>query len=73
MRITDHEFRALLDLFMASDPWPVTVPNETGGTGRQTDLENHNAIQDCLDRNAKARGFDTWVDAYHLFPREVPR
>ena len=50
--ITKEEFRALLDLFMFNDPWPLE------------DSAN-SIIERFLDRTAQAYNFPTWVDAYH--------
>lgn len=51
------EYRALLDLMMCSDPWPHGVKREP--------------IEELLDTEARERGFDDWLDAYHNFEREV--
>lgn len=50
--MTNKEFRALLDLFMMSDPWPLTQAA-------------NDIVQGILDREAKARGLTDWIDAYH--------
>lgn len=49
------QYRALLDLVMCCDPWPVSTD---GG-------ENEMAVKDMLNQEAQARGFPDWVDAYH--------
>lgn len=50
--MNDEEFRALLDLYMVSDPWPLTS-------------EKSNTIRKLLSGEAQERGFDGWVEAYH--------
>lgn len=50
--VNDTNYRALLDLIMCSDPWPV-------------EGENQQIIESMANEEAKRRGFDTWVDAYH--------
>lgn len=51
-RIYLHEYKALLALFMCSDPWPASN-------------EEQSHVETLLNREAKLRGFDNWVDAYH--------
>ncbi len=51
----NHQFfRDLLDLFMVSDPWPDTP-------------ESHLRIEDVLDDEARERGYENWVVAFHEF------
>ena len=50
----NKEYRALLDLIMCSDPWPV--PDE-----------NQKIIEILADKEAMRRGFNNWVIAYHKF------
>lgn len=59
MRLRHDEFCVLNSLMMCSDPWP---------------LENSDGLQDnyayevitrLMDKEASARGYDTWTDAYH--------
>ncbi len=50
--VDDYDYRAILDLVMCSDPWPVD-----GG--------NQEKILVMIDRMGKARGFTDWVEAYH--------
>lgn len=57
--ISDQEFRALLDLFMCSDPWPV-----------EPDAGSHELVKAVIDRQAQFRGYENWVVAYHELPRE---
>lgn len=52
--MNDTDFRALLNLIMSADPWPV----KDGG-------ENQQIIESMATEEAKRRGFDTWVEAYH--------
>ena len=52
--IRDKEFRALLDMTMASDPNPA---------GEEADK----LINVLLDRESRARGYDSWYVAYHEF------
>lgn len=56
--MTSIEFRALLNLFMCSDPWP---------TGRDSE---HAILQDFLDRESDYRGYSDWVEAYHYFMKK---
>jgi len=53
-QIADRPFRVLLDLYMVSDPWPLS--DESSGV-----------LFAFLDAEASKRGYDTWVDAYHEF------
>jgi len=52
MRFTAQEYGTLMNWFMASDPWPIN------------DLE-HERMEEMLNEEAKARGYDGWVHAYH--------
>lgn len=49
--MSNHVFRALLDLVMVSDPWPLVYGNDL--------------ICALLDEEARKRGFDDWIHAYH--------
>ena len=51
--MTDIQFRALLDLTMVSDPWPLEYGKDD--------------IDDLLDGEARERGYSGWVPAYHDF------
>jgi hypothetical protein len=53
--MSDQEFRAVLDWFMCSDPWPVQPDG----------VSNHNAVLNWLNRESRARGWSGWVEAYH--------
>lgn len=75
VKMRDAEFRALLDLFMCCDPWPVEKRTEAavGGRGVQSfvpDMENHETIRRLLDRKARRHGYENWVEAFHLFKVE---
>jgi len=59
--LSDPQFRSLLDLFMCSDPWPISDQ----GTG-----DGHKTIESLLDIEAKSRGYIDWVGAYHEFKPE---
>lgn len=48
----DKLFRALLNWFMYSDPWPTTVGE-------------HRTITAFLNSEAIRRGYENWVVAYH--------
>ena len=52
IRFTDYEYRMLLDLFMVSDPWPLTD-------------EQNEVLLDMLNDEAEARGYAEWSEAYH--------
>ncbi len=51
---TDKEFHSVLVLLMCSDPWPVA------------DERSQKAVAEWADKEAKARGYGSWVEAYHL-------
>jgi len=55
----DEEFRALLDWFMCSDPWPI--PKDMVGDDHQATIEA------LLNKESINRGYADWVDAYHCF------
>ena len=59
--MTDKEFRAMLDWYMCSDPWPVQKKDGS------TDEENHKAMTELLNKKARRHGYQDWVDAYHRF------
>lgn len=52
--VSDDAFRVLLDLYMVSDPWPLS------------DREN-GVLFAFLSAEASKRGFDSWTEAYHEF------
>lgn len=56
-RMSDKEFTAMLTLFMCSDPWPVTAP-DNGDDG-------YLIIREFLNRESEQRGFNSWIEAYH--------
>lgn len=51
-RIDDRTFDALMSLMMVSDPWPI-------------DLADQDRIDTMLNREARARGYDGWIQAYN--------
>lgn len=51
-RLTDSQFRHLLDLLMASDPWPLSG-------------EANEELVELADAEAAARGFENWIVAFH--------
>ena len=53
--MSDEQYRALLDLMMCSDPWPVTGD----------DTENQVLVTELANTEAVKRGYENWVDAYH--------
>ena len=52
----DREYRAYLNLLMCCDPWPET-----------TDEQSQEILDGFADKEAKKRGYDTWITAYHEF------
>jgi hypothetical protein len=54
--MNDQEFRAVLDWFMCSDPWPV-----------ERDDDSHEIVTNWLNNEAQVRGYDSWVVAFHKF------
>ena len=56
-----EQFRALLDLFICADPWPVPKIN-----GKVPD-NSHEVIEELLNEEARKVGYSDWVDAYHNF------
>lgn len=54
--MNDQEFRALMNLVMASDPSPLSL--------REDDILNI-----LLDKEAEERGYDSWYVAYHEFQK----
>ena len=49
-------FRAILNWWMCSDPWPASE-------------EDHEMIHAWLEAESQARGYKGWVEAYHEEPR----
>ena len=47
-------FKAMLEWFMVSDPWPLTE-------------EQHELIRWVLDAESQKRGYENWVVAYHEY------
>ena len=56
--MNDRVFRALLDLFMCSDPWPASQEAEA-------------VVREYLNEESARRGFAGWVVAYHEFACDV--
>lgn len=54
MKLSNAEFRALLNLMMASDPWP--------GIEEENDI-----LLVLLGNESTARGYDNWIVAFHEF------
>ena len=52
--MNDKQYRAFLDLMMCSDPWPEGVAREP--------------LEEFADAQAKLRGHDNWIVAYHEVP-----
>jgi len=56
--ISDLAFRALLDLFMVSDPWPLE------------DEQSKAVLFGFICAEASKRGYSDWMNAYHDFEPE---
>lgn len=57
--MSDKTFRVLLDLFMVSDPWPLSE-------------EGRREYEQVITAEASRRGHNGWVEAYHYHhPKEV--
>jgi hypothetical protein len=52
--MSDIEFRYFMYLLMVSDPWPL-------------DSHAYTSLHDLADNEAKKRGYDGWIEAYHRF------
>ena len=50
--MNDNELRSLLNVMMVADPW----------ISDEKDREN---IIQLLNREAEARGYEDWIEAYH--------
>lgn len=57
-KLTDLQFRTMLDWFMVSDPWSLSE-------------KAHDVMYAFLDSESKARGFEGWVIAFHEFKSEM--
>lgn len=57
LRFSAQEYATLLSWYMASDPWPITS------------LES-DRIKRMLNDEARYRGYDDWITAYHHFHGE---
>lgn len=47
-----QEYATLLEWYMVSDPWPLSPLDDT-------------RMKEMLNREARARGYEDWVVAYH--------
>ena len=52
MRFSAQEFGTLLNWYMVSDPWPLSALAQ-------------DRIEKMLNKEARERGWDNWVEAYH--------
>ena len=55
--MNDEEFRAMLNLVMCCDPWPIG--NDDG--------YNEETVKFLLLRESVKRNYPNWIDAYHNF------
>ncbi len=53
--MNDIQFCDFMALLMCSDPWPESVPKD--------------ALDAFADEEARKRGFDDWIEAYHMLER----
>ena len=53
-KLSDQEFRVLLNLFMISDPW-------------QLDNDGEDTIRSLLQKESKLRDFEDWIHSFHEF------
>ena len=53
-KLTEEEFRTLLDLMMVSDPWQLSE-------------ESRSVFEFLLNTESIKRGYDAWIVAYHEF------
>lgn len=60
-QMTDEQFVAFLGLWMCSDPWPKSLS-----------AKEHATLLDFANSEAKRRGYDGWVHAYHEIDRLQP-
>ena len=65
--VSAEEFRALLDLYMCSDPWPVRTPIPGYADRYRVDDMNKALCEEFLQALSRKFGFSGWVDAYHEF------
>lgn len=54
--MSDEEFLAFMDLLMCSDPWPIK--GEDG-------VHAQEILNGLADGEARRRGIDNWIVAYH--------
>ncbi len=50
--LTHNQLKALCELMMVSDPWPL-------------EDHQHTAIEELIDNESKRHGHDDWIDFYH--------
>lgn len=55
--LTSAQFRALLDWWMVSDPWPL-------------EEWQHEELRTLIETESDARGWPDWVEAYHRHTKE---
>ena len=55
-RMTGEEFYALMELLWHCDPWPIVPKTE----------KSIETITAWADKEARARGYRDWREAYHL-------
>jgi hypothetical protein len=60
-RMTGEEFYALMELLWHCDPWPIVPKTE----------ESIETITGWADKEARARGYSNWKQAYHLIDSAV--
>ena len=64
---TNEEFRALLDWWMCSDPWPVRNLNTLTSEEQHARDDNKKHVDAFLARESNARGYAGVVEAFHEF------
>ncbi len=57
--MSDEQFRALLNLYMCSDPWPASP-------------EDQETVLDLLNEQSIDRGYLDWTEAYHEHEADQP-
>jgi len=66
-QLSDDQFRALLNLFMASDPWPIVNKGEKKIARGIQDSGEEEELQALLTDESHSRGYAHWTDAFHNF------
>jgi hypothetical protein len=59
-------FRLLLDLFMADDTH-TAQPGDVNAPSNSTVWNLFDQLEVYLNAESRARGFDSWVEAFHQF------